>query len=470
LGTFDLRRFIAVCLAGFVTVLAASGCGDSSAQNAAPAGAAGAGSGGAAGASGGRAGGGRRGGSAGAQPVVVTKVTQQDVPVDIAAVGNVEAFTSVSVRSQVTGQLQEAFFKEGDVVTKGQKLFAIDPRPLQATLDQAVANQLRDQALLNQANAQLARDQANAKFLKASSDRQAELLVKGLVSKEAAEQSRTAADAALETVKADTAAVESAKAQAVVQDAVVDNAKVQLSYTTIRSTIDGRTGSNTVKPGNLVQANSTELVTVSQLQPVFVTFSVPAVHLPTIKHHSPADPMLVSATPQDGNADAVQGKLTFVDNVIDTTTDTIKLKASFDNKDLRLWPGQFTRVTLRLSTLSQATVIPSVAVQVGQDGQFVFVVKQDMTVEQRPITVAQRFGEIVVVGKGLTPGETVVTEGQLRLEHGTKVQPTDTNGTSSGGRRGGGGGGRGGGGRGQQGGGSPTPTPPGGAANGRGGN
>lgn len=416
-------------------------------------------------AGGGRGGRGSRGAGGPGQPVVTTKVTQQDVPVDIAAVGNVEAYTSVSVRSQVTGLLQEAFFKEGDVVKKGQKLFSIDPRPLEATLQQAEANLLRDQALLNQANAQLARDQANAKFLKASADRQVELLSKGLVSKEAAEQARTAADAALETTKADTAAVESAKAQSVVQNAVVENAKVQLSYTIIRSTIDGRTGNNTVKPGNLVSANSTELVTVSQLQPVFVTFSIPAVHLPTIKHHSNADPMMVSATPQDGNPDAVQGKLTFVDNIIDAATDTIKLKASFDNKDLRLWPGQFTRVTLRLSTLSQATVIPSVAVQVGQDGQFVFVVKQDLTVEQRPITVAQRFGEIVVVGKGLTPGETVVTEGQLRLEQGTKVQPGDTNGTpAEGGRRGRGGRGQGGDGtgRGEQG-------PGNGAGTGRGG-
>jgi multidrug efflux system membrane fusion protein len=151
----------------------------------------------------------------------------------------------------------------------------------------------------------------------------------------------------------------------------------------------------------------------------------------------------VSATPQDGNPQAVDGHLTFVDNLIDSTTDTIKLKATFDNKDLRLWPGQFTRVSLRLSTLSQATVVPSVAVQVGQDGQFVFVVKPDLTVEQRPITVTQRFGEIVVIGKGLTPGETIVTEGQLRLEQGTKVQPGDTNGTASEGRRGGRGGGRG---------------------------
>jgi multidrug efflux system membrane fusion protein len=352
----------------------------------------------------------------------------------------------VSVRSQVTGQLQEAFFKEGDVVKKGQKLFAIDPRPLEAALQQAQANLIRDQALLNQANAQLARDKANATFLKASSDRQAELLNKGLVSKEAAEQARTAADAALETTKADVAAVESAKAQSTVQSSIVENAKVQLSYTTIRSTIDGRTGNNTVKPGNLVTANSTELVTIAQLQPVYVTFSIPAVHLSTIKHRTVAAPMTVSATPQDGNAASVDGHLTFVDNLIDSTTDTIKLKATFDNKDARLWPGQFTRVSLRLNTLLQATVVPSQAVQVGQDGQFVFVVKADSTVEQRPITVTQRFGEIVVIGKGLTPGETIVTEGQLRLEQGTKVQAGDTNGTSDGRR--GGRGGRGGGGQG----------------------
>ncbi len=418
-----------ICCA--LLLVAAAGCGSNAAQDPAAAG----GAGGAAGRGAGRG----RGAGGAAQPVVTTKVAQQDVPVDIAAVGNVEAYTSVSVRSQVTGQLQESFFKEGDLVKKGQKLFTIDARPLESSLQQAQANLTRDQALLNQANAQLARDKANAAFLKASADRQDELLAKGLVSKEAAEQARTAASAALETTKADMAAVESAKAQSAVQTSVVENARLQLAYTTIRSTIDGRTGNNTVKPGNLVTANSTELVTIAQLQPVYVTFAVPAVHLSTIKQHSKGQPMAVSATPQDGNAQPVEGHLTFIDNTIDPTTDTIKLKATFDNKDSRLWPGQFTRVTLRLNTLTQATVVPSQAVQVGQDGQFVFVVKPDSTVEQRPITVAQRFGEIVVIGKGLTPGETIVTEGQLRLEQGTKVQIGDTNGSSEG-RRGGRGG------------------------------
>jgi multidrug efflux system membrane fusion protein len=359
-------------------------------------------------------------------------------------VGNVEAYAGVSVRSQVTGQLQEAFFHEGDIVKKGDKLFAIDQRPLEASLQQAEANLVRDQALLNQAEAQLARDGANADYQQAAADRQGALLAKGLVSKEAAEQSRSAADATLATIKADKAAIESAKAQYAVQKSVVENAKVLLSYAVIRATIDGRTGNNTVKPGNLVTANSTELVTIARLQPVYVTFAVPATHLPAIKQQTGGKELSVTASPQDGDPTTVEGQLTFIDNAVDTATDTIKLKATFPNKDLRLWPGQFTRISLRLTTISQATVIPSQAVQVGQDGQFVFVVKADSTVEQRPVTVAQRMGEIVVVGKGLAPGETIVTEGQLRLEQGTRVQTADANGTAGGGRTGRGRNGRGG--------------------------
>jgi multidrug efflux system membrane fusion protein len=187
-----------------------------------------------------------------------------------------------------------------------------------------------------------------------------------------------------------------------------------------------------------VQANSTEHVTIAQLQPVYVTFAVPAAHLPSIKHVTTGTTMSVTASPQDGNPEPVEGKLTFVDNLVDSATDTIKLKATFPNKDFRLWPGQFTRVSLRLTTLQHATIIPSQAVQVGQDGQFVFVVKEDSTVEQRPVTLGQRMGEIVVIDKGLNVGETIVTEGQLRLEQGTKVQIGDANGATEGGRGGGG--------------------------------
>ncbi len=404
------------------------------------------------GAGGGRGGRGGRGAGGGAQPVVVARVSQQDVPVEIVAVGNVEAYATISVKSQVTGQLQQAFFHEGDVVKKGDRLFKIDPRPLEASLKQAQATLVRDEALVSQSEAQLARDGANAEYQQLASERQAKLADRGLISKDAFDQSRAAAQAAGGTIKADRAAYESAKAQLEMQKSVVDNARLQLSYTDIRATIDGRTGSNTVKPGNLVSANSTELMTITQLQPVYVTFAVPAVHLATIKEHLGTDPLLVKAASPDAGGQPIEGRLTFVDNAVDQASDTIKLKAPFPNTDLRLWPGQFTRVTLRLTTLSNATVVPSQAVQTGQEGQFVFVVKQDSTVDVRPVTVAQRIGETVVIGKGLTPGERIVTEGQLRLEQGTRIQSTDSSGRATGptGRGGRGRGGRGsGGGQGQ---------------------
>jgi membrane fusion protein, multidrug efflux system len=423
-------------LACVMALLLTTGCGQTSAQ-------------GTAGGGGGRSGRGGRGGG-GPQPVVTAKVKQRDVPVDIAAVGNVEAYTSVSVRSQVTGQLQQAFFHEGDVVKKGDRLFSIDPRPLEAALQQAEANLVRDQALLNQAEAQLERDASNAEYQQLSASRSAQLVSGGLLAKDAGDQSRAAADATLSAVKADRAAIESAKAQMVVQQSAVDNARVQLSYTTIRATIDGRTGNNTVKPGNLVTANNTELVTIAQLQPVYVTFAVPAVHLPAIKGHIGKEPLTALAVSPEAGGQPIEGQLTFVDNAVDATTDTIKLKATFPNSDLRLWPGQFTRVSLRLTTLVNATVIPSQAVQTGQDGQFAFVVTPDSTVDQRPITVGQRMGDDVVIDKGLAPGETIVTEGQLRLEQGTRVQLQTADGadvavagTGRGGRGRGGRGGRG---------------------------
>jgi len=279
-----------------------------------------------------------------------------------------------------------------------------------------------------------------------TSERNSELQKKGIISTDQAQQSRAAADASAATVKADKAAVESARAQLVAQQAAVDNTKVALAYTTIFSPIDGRTGNLAVKEGNLVTANTTELMTIAQVQPVYVTFAVPAVHLPTIKRHLNAAKLTVVATPQDADAQAVNGELTFVDNSVDPTTDTIKLKATFVNADRRLWPGQFARVTLRLATLPNAIVVPNQAVQTGQDGQFVFVVKPDSTVDQRPITTGQRVGEDMVITKGLQPGETIVTEGQLRLEPGTRVQTGGGRGADAASGRGRGG--RGGGGRG----------------------
>ena len=392
----------------------------------------------------GRGGRGGRGGiGGGAQPVVVAKASQKDVPVDIDAVGNVEASATIAVRTQITGTLESMGFHEGDFVKKGSLLFTIDRRPLEAALQQAEANLVRDQALINQAEAQLARDASNAEYQTLNAKRQDELVQRGILDRNSGDQARAQADATALAVKADRAAVESARAELAVQESAVDAAKVQLGYTTIRSPIDGRTSDLAVKPGNLITANSTQLMTIAQLEPVFVTFAIPATHLPTVKRAATGVSLHVVATPQDEDAQPEEGELTFWDNLVDPATDTIKLKATMLNWDRKLWPGQFVRVKLRLETLHNATVVPQQALQTGQDGQFVFVVQDDMTVEQRPVMVAQRVGDDVVIQGGLQPGETVVTDGQLRLEQGTRVQVADASGmVPAGGREGRGGRGR----------------------------
>jgi multidrug efflux system membrane fusion protein len=356
----------------------------------------------------------------------------------------------ISIRSQVTGVLEQLSFHEGDLVKQGQLLFTIDRRPFEAALAQADAMMVRDKALLAQAEAQLARDAANAEYMQLSAERQQQLTARGIISKDVAEQVRSQADATAALVKADRASIDSAKAQLVAQQGAVDAAQVSLGYTVIKSPIDGQTGNLGVKVGSLVTANQTELTTIARVQPVLVTFTVPAIHLGTIKSHMTGGKLPVTATPQDTAAQPAPGVLTFVDNAVDMTTDTIKLKATFDNPDRRLWPGQFARVSLRLTTLDNATVVPSQAVQTGQDGQYVFVVKEDQTVEQRPVTVGQRVEDDTVVQKGLKPGETVVTEGQLRLEPGSRVT-TDLSGRGAGAGGRGGRGGRGGGARGASG-------------------
>jgi len=424
---FRRRQHALIGMLGLVLCISTAACGQQDAAGDSPT------------ASGGGGRGGRgRGGRGGAQPVVVAQVSQRDVPIEIAAVGNVEASTMIAVRSQVTGVLEQVGFREGDFVKKDAVLFTIDRRPLESTLEQAQANLVRDQALVNQAEAQLARDASNAEYQSLSADRQAQLVTRGIVAKDAGDQARAQADATALAVKADHAAVDSAKAQLTVQEAAVNAARVQLGYTVIRSPIDGRTGDLTVKAGNLVTGNNTQLMTIAQLEPVFVTFAVPSAHLAAIKKAAAGGVKLtVVADPQDGDAQTITGRLTFWDNVVDTATDSIKLKATFDNKDHRLWPGQYARITLQLATLTGATVVPQEAIQAGQDGSFVFVVGKNMRAEQRAVTTGQRAGDAIVVQQGLAPGETVVTEGQLRLEQGTQVQLADANGNPQGGGRGG---------------------------------
>jgi len=310
---------------------------------------------------------------------------------------------------------------------------------MKAQVQQAQATLLRDQALLSQAQANLARDQAQAKYSRDQANRYADLQKEGIVSRDQTEQLRSAADASSQAIAADQAAIESARAEIAAQKATVDTMQVQFGYTEIKSPIDGRTGSINVKQGNIVTANTVDLMTINQVQPIYVTFAVPEAQLGEIKRYMAVGKLPVMAIPQDDPSAVETGVLTFTDNNVDMTTGTIKLKGTFPNAARKLWPGEFVRVTLRLTTQQNAMVVPNQAIQTGQDGSFVFVVKADRSVENRPVTTGARIDQDLVVQTGLTVGETVVTEGQLRLAPGMKVvvrQP----GAPGGGPRGGGGG------------------------------
>ncbi|MGI8989114.1 MAG: efflux RND transporter periplasmic adaptor subunit [Bryobacteraceae bacterium] len=369
-------------------------------------------------------------------PVSVAKVVTKDVPVDIQVIGNVEAYSSISVKAQVGGELTQVHFHEGDYVKKNDLLFTIDPRTYQAQLQQAQANLARDRALLQQAEANLARDRAQLKYASAQAGRYQNLQTEGVVSKDQTEQIRSNADAVTQAVNADLAAIESARAQIGSSEAQIENSKVMLGYTTIRSPIGGRTGNLTIKQGNVVAANGAELMVINEVQPIYVTFSVPEAQLRDVKKYMERGKLAVVATPQDDPSDKETGVLTFIDNNVDTTTGTIKLKGTFPNSDRKLWPGEFVRVLLRLTTQPNAIVVPNQAVQTGQEGNYVFVVKGDRTVESRPITTGARIDQDTVIESGVSPGETVVTEGQLRLAPGMKVQVRPPAGRSQKGRKG----------------------------------
>jgi multidrug efflux system membrane fusion protein len=356
-------------------------------------------------------------------PVVVATVGTRDVPVEIQVIGNVEAYNTINVVAQVSGQLTEAAFKEGDYVKQGDRLFTIDPRPYTAAIQQAEANIERDKAMLAQADANLSRDMAQEKYARSNAGRYQELVTEGIVSKDQSEQVQSSADAITQAVVADKAAIQSAKANIGASTAALETARVNLSYTVIASPLDGRTGNLTVKQGNVVTANATNLISINQVEPIYVTFAVPENHLSAIKVAMLQGRQLdVLASQQDDESTKVMGKLTFIDNNVDVSTGTIKLKGTFANQDRKLWPGEFVRVILRLSTQAHAVVVPNQAVQTGQNGQFVYVVKADQTVESRPVTTGARVDQDLVVSKGLAAGEMIVLEGQLRLAPGMKVR------------------------------------------------
>ncbi len=356
-------------------------------------------------------------------PVTVGSVTQKSVPLQVLAIGNVEAYSTVLVKSLVGGELAKVHFREGQDVKKGDLLFTIDPRPFEATLRQAEANLAQNLAQVKQAEGNLARDIAQEKNAEQEAQRYKELVEKEYVSKEQFDQLLTAAEAARATVAADRASVENARSAVQASRAALENAGIQLGYCTIHSPLDGRTGSILVQEGNLVKASDTQaLVSINQIHPIYVTFSVPEQDLPEIKKYMARGKLKVEAFNPPEEKRPEQGWLTFVDNAVDLTTGTIRLKGTFENREKRLWPGQFVNVALTLTVEPAAVVVPTPALQTGQQGTFVFVVKADHTVESRPVVAGRTAGEETVVEQGLKAGEIVVTDGQLRLSPGARVE------------------------------------------------
>jgi multidrug efflux system membrane fusion protein len=357
-----------------------------------------------------------------AVPVTVAQAVEKSIPIQVKPIGNVESYSSIPVKAQVGGELIQIHFKEGQDVRKGDLLFEIDRRPYEQALRQAEANLNRDIAQEKQADANLARDVAQSKNAEVQAARYAKLAGEGVVSKEQNDQMRTNAGSLEASTRADQAALESARASVSADRAAVEKAKLDLGYCVIRSPIDGRTGSLQVKVGTLIKANAdTPMVTINQIYPAYVAFSVPEDQLTAIRRSMAARPLEVEAfVPNDPQP--ATGQLTFIDNTVDSATGSIKLKALFANKERKLWPGQFVNVVLTVGNEGKVTVIPAEAVQNGQKGQFVFVVKADKTVESRVVTLGRANGHEIVIQQGVKPGETVVTDGQLRLVPGFKVE------------------------------------------------
>jgi membrane fusion protein, multidrug efflux system len=391
-----------------------------------------------------------------AVPVGVTTAVTKSVPLQVRANGTVQAMTAVTINSQVDGEIAGIHFTEGQDVQKGDLLFTLDQRPFEATVRQAQANLTRDTAQLQQAEAglaqtraaerqaeaNLARDLAQLDNANAEVRRYQALVDDGAISREQYDQVRTAALAAQATVDADRAAITNAKAvvgaaeatienaRAAIQadQAVVENARIQLGYTTIRAPMAGRTGSLLVHVGSAVKARdaASSLVVINQIRPIYVSFSVPEQYLAEIRRDREARSLETQALIPGQEARPVRGELSFVNNTVDPTTGTIQLKATFANPDSRLWPGQFVNVALTLTTVPNAVVVPTQAIQTGQQGPYVFIVQADHTVQSRSVVPGRTLDDETIVEKGVAAGDQVVTEGQIRLVPGTTVDIKST--------------------------------------------
>lgn len=337
-------------------------------------------------------------------PVAVATVERRPIPIELRAIGTAQAYSVVEIRAQVTGELTSVTFKEGTDVRQGQVLFTLDRRPLEAALQTARGN--------------LERDTAQAENAATTAKRYEDLMARGIAAKEQAEQSRATAAALAATLIADRGAVA--------------NAELQLQYATIVAPISGRTGQLLVHPGNVIRANdATPLVTINQVSPIHVSFGVPEARLDELKRYLEQGTLRVEAVPPGTSDQGAPGKITFIDNSVDPTTGMITVKAEFANRDHRLWPGRFVNVLVTLATNPNAHVVPAVAVQSGQLGDYVFVVKADQSVEYRKVTIDRTIGDSTALLDGVAAGETVVTDGQLRLTTGTHVTIKDPAGTGA---------------------------------------
>ena len=338
-----------------------------------------------------------------AVPVMIAEARREDVPVFLTGLGSVTAYNSVLIRSRVDGQILKLDFSEGQEVRAGDTLVEIDPKPLKALLSQAQAGMAKDQAQL-----------ANAKL---DLTRATQLQNSGSVTKQQFDAAR--------------ALVDQIDASTKVDEAVIDAAEVQLGYTTIRTPIDGRVGTRLVDVGNLVRASDTTgIVTVNQIKPIFVAFDLPSDSLPRVRAKMKAGDLSVTAVDNHGK-DLATGRLTVVDNHVDAATATVRYKADFDNADEVLWPGQFVSVRLQLDIRQNAITVPSVAIEHGPDGAFVYIVDANHVVGKRPVMVGLANGTVTVVDEGLQPGEQVITDGQYRVQAGTTVSILPASATTS---------------------------------------
>lgn len=358
-------------------------------------------------------------------PVTVVSAVTQDVPVYLDAIGKTVAREVVSIEPQVSGRVLNIYFTDGANLKKGDLLFTIDPQPFEVSLQQARASLARSTALKRQAEATLAKDTAQAKTGEVERRRYEQLVEQGVVSKQQFDQVRTNSEALNATVSADVAAIRSAEEAMKVDEAAIASAQVQLAYCYIRSPIDGLAGQrlvdigNVVNPGNLGKATS--MLVIQRVDPIYADFTIPQSDLSAVQRNMTQGTLRAEVRLPDDAGSPVVGDLTFLDNAVQNTTGTVNLRATLANRDRKFWPGRFVNIRLVLNTIRSAVLIPASAPQMSAKGQFVYVVKDDLTAELRPVTTGQRQGEQVVINQGIKTGERVVVQGQIAVIPGGKV-------------------------------------------------